>query len=122
MSLSRRGLPLLFCLALLGLYLTPALAQGPTPLTYQFKQGDKLEYVIEHIGIMKVIDGVQVDFLSTASTIEVAWASHLQGLNFYPQSPPRGLRLLEDKCGIWIGCIPEHRHAGKLGQHLLEQL
>ena len=73
MSLSRRGLPLLFCLALLGLYLTPALAQGPTPLTYQFKQGDKLEYVIEHIAIMKVIDGAQVDFLSTASTIEVAW-------------------------------------------------
>src|SRR5262249_50985334 len=32
-----------------------------------------------------------------------------------------GLRLLEYKRGIWIGRVPEHRHAGEPGQQLLKQ-
>src|SRR5262249_26062658 len=48
--------------------------------------------------------------------VEVVRASHLQGLNFYPQRPARGLRLFEDVRGIRIGRIPEHSHAREPGR------
>src|SRR5499427_2795714 len=37
--------------------------------------------------------------------VEVVRGSHLQGLNFYPQCPTRGLRFLEHERGIRIGRI-----------------
>jgi hypothetical protein len=43
--------------------------------------------------------------------IEFVRASHLQGLNFDPQRPAGGLRLLEDQRGIRIGRIPKHGDA-----------
>src|SRR5262245_4805936 len=53
--------------------------------------------------------------------IEVVRASHLQGLNLYPQYPACGLRLFEDDSGIRIGRIPKHSHTREAGKQLLEQ-
>src|SRR5215472_7457477 len=48
-------------------------------------------------------------------------AAHLQGLNFYPQCPTRGLRFLEHERGIRIGRIPKYRHASKPRHNLFQQ-
>ena len=54
-------------------------------------------------------------------TIEVVRASHLQGVNLYPQCPACGLRLFEDNSGIRIGRIPKHSHTRESGKQFLEQ-
>jgi hypothetical protein len=56
--------------------------------------GDREVYnALSIINGERVFDGNQSGWMLLSRrrecTIEVAWASHLQGLNFYPQSPAR---------------------------------
>jgi hypothetical protein len=43
-------------------------------------------------------------------------------LNLHPQRPGRGLDLSHEEHRVWIGGIPEDRHAGDAGQELLDEL
>src|SRR5262249_42101971 len=58
---------------------------------------------------------------SIECAIEIVRASHLQGLDFYPQCPPPGLCFFEDERGIRIGRIPKHCHAREARQKLFQQ-